>query len=295
VDSTYLAYLVKDLGLRPLAVHLDNGWNSELAVKNIERTLKALKIDLYTYVIDWHEFRDLQWAFLMASTPDSEIPTDHAIVATLFNVAVQQSVKYILLGTNVISESILPLKWGYGYKDLKYIRHIHRTFGKRPLKTYPYYSLIKYFYLLLWKRIEVISILDYVYYDKNEVMSLIQKKLGWVYYGGKHYESVYTRFFQAYILPTKFNIDKRRAHYSNLICSGQMTREAAIEKVKECTYPKDRLEEDLQYAIKKFGVTAEQFQELMSLPPKTFLDYPNQYRTVERLKSVRSFLEALRA
>jgi N-acetyl sugar amidotransferase len=288
VDSTYVAYVVKHLGLRPLAVHLDNGWDSELAVGNIERVLKELNIDLYTYVIDWEEFKDLQLSFLRASTPDAEIPTDHAILATLYRVAHRQGVRYIIMGMNVISESIMPVKWGYGYSDFRYIANVHRRFGSQRLASFPRVGLPKLFYYRVMKRIQLVSILNYVRYDKKQAMETIQRELGWVNYGGKHYESVYTRFFQAYILPRKFNIDKRKAHFSNLICSGQMTRDHALENMEEPVFPPDRLKEERDYVIKKLAITEEEFEQIMSLPTRTFEAYPTNYSLTERIKKFNS-------
>jgi N-acetyl sugar amidotransferase len=276
VDSTYVAWVVKDLGLRPLAVHLDNGWDSELAVANIEKTLKTLGIDLYTHVIDWEEFRDLQISFLKASTPDGEVPTDHAIFALLYEVAAKHGLKHIIVGTNVISEAILPEKWGYGYFDWSYVKDVHRHFGTARLSTYPHFSLVDLFYYIFLRRIRMVAILNFVDYNKKQAMSILQNKLDWVYYGGKHYESIYTRFYQAYLLPRKFNIDKRKAHYSNLILSGQMSRSEALEAMKEPVYPNDLLEADREYAIKKLNLDQRSFEEIMAAPNKTFLDYKNK-------------------
>ncbi len=286
VDSTYVAYLTHELGLRPLAVHFDNGWNSELAVANIEKTLKTLNIDLSTYVVDWPEFRDLQLSFLRASTPDGEVPTDHAIVALLYQTAVKHGLKHILLGVNVNTEAIMPLMWGYGYADFRYIKAIQHRFGKLPLKTFPRYTLPQLFQYMFARRIQIVPILDFVDYDKESAMRTIQERLGWVYYGGKHYESIYTRFFQSYVLPIKFNIDKRRAHYSNLVLSGQMTRQAACAKMLEPVYSAQGLKEDRAYAIKKLGLTEGEFDAIMALPCKTFLDYPNSFAWIERAKRV---------
>jgi N-acetyl sugar amidotransferase len=277
VDSTYVAWVVKDLGLRPLAVHLDNGWNSELAVSNIEKTLKTLGIDLYTHVIDWEEFRDLQVSFLRASTPDGEVPTDHAIFALLYQLAAKHGLKHIITGTNVISEAILPEKWGYGYFDWSYVKDVHRRFGTSRLSTYPHFSLINLFYYVFLRSIRMVSILNFIDYNKKEAMDVLQKQLGWVYYGGKHYESIYTRFYQAYVLPRKFNIDKRKAHYSNLVLSGQMSRPEALEAMREPVYPEKLLEEDREYAIKKLGLDESSFGEIMAAPNKTFLDYRNNH------------------
>lgn len=286
VDSTYVAWLVKQAGLRPLAVHLDNGWNSELAVANIEKTLNTLGIDLYTHVIDWEEFRDLQVSFLKASTPDGEVPTDHAIFALLYRLAADHGVRYVITGTNVSTEGVLPEKWGYGYFDWRYVKDVHRRFGKSKLTTYPRFSLLKLAYYMFVRRIRMVSILNFIDYDKQRAMETLQKDLGWVYYGGKHYESIYTRFYQAYLLPQKFDIDKRKAHYSGLICSGQMTREQALALMREPVYPPQLLEQDREYTIKKLQFTEEQFGAIMSAPLKTFLDYRTSHRLFEWAKSL---------
>lgn len=284
VDSTYVAWLVKDLKLRPLAVHLDNGWNSELAVSNIEKALKTLGIDLYTHVIDWEEFRDLQISFLKASTPDGEVPTDHAIWALLYQMAAKQKLKHIITGTNVVSEAILPEKWGYGYFDWSYVKDVHRRFGHAKLSTYPHFSLPELFYYIFLRRIRMVSILNFIDYNKQQAMDVLQKQLGWVYYGGKHYESIYTRFYQAYLLPRKFDIDKRKAHYSNLILSGQMSRDEALEAMKAPVYPADLLEEDRQYVLKKLELNEAAFGEIMTAPRRTFLDYRNNHSLFEMAK-----------
>ena len=207
-------------------------------MSNIENTLKELNIELYTYVVDWNEFKDLQLSFLMASTPDGEVPTDHGMIALLYKMAYKLKVKHILTGVNFKTESVLPLKWGYGYFDLKYIKGIQKKFGTYKLKSYPKLSLLKLLFYSKICGIRFIPFLDYFEYDKAEAMNIIINKLGWKDYGGKHYESVYTRFYQSYILPVKFNIDKRRAHLSNLICSGQLSREDALQQIKKEPYPK---------------------------------------------------------
>lgn len=286
VDSTYVAWLVKDLGLRPLAVHLDNGWNSELAVANIEKALKVLGIDLYTHVIDWEEFRGLQVSFLKASTPDGEVPTDHAIFALLYRMAAKNGIRHVITGTNVATEAVLPEKWGYGYFDWRYVKDVHRRFGTRRLTTYPHFSLAGLFYYVFLRRIRMVSILNHIDYDKAQAMQLLQEKLGWVYYGGKHYESIYTRFYQAYVLPRKFHIDKRKAHCSTLICSGQMTREQALEAMREPVYPARALLDDRDYTIKKLGLTIEQFEQIMAAPTKTFHDYRTSHAVFETAKKL---------
>jgi N-acetyl sugar amidotransferase len=286
VDSTYVAWLVKELGLRPLAVHLDNGWNSELAVANIEKTLKTLDIDLYTHVVDWEEFRDLQISFLKASTPDGEVPTDHAIFALLYQTAAKHGLRHVFTGVNVVSEGVLPKRWGYGYFDWRYIADVHRRFGNSKLTTYPHFNLLGLFAFMFLHRIRLVPILNYLAYDKNAAMELLQTKLGWEYYGGKHYESIYTRFFQAYVLPRKFSIDKRKAHFSSLICSDQMTREQALGLLKEPVYPERLLQEDLEYSVKKLGLSTAQFDDVLKLPRRSFLDYRNNDAVFEMAKKI---------
>lgn len=280
VDSSYVAYVTKELELRPLAVHLDNGWDSELAVKNIELLLKKLDIDLYTEVLEWEEFRNLQLAFLRASTPDSEIPTDHAIVALLFQKAKEMNIKYIVNGCNIRTETHLPRSWSQGHADWKYIKNIHDQFGTQPLLTYPHYTFFEK--LIYLQRFNWFSILNYLDYSKTDALKILTDKFGWQYYGGKHYESIYTRFFQGYILPKKFGFDKRRTHFSSLICSQEMTRDQALKELQQDPYPQNLVLEDREYVIKKFEITEDEFEQIMALPPKTFLDYPSYDKSLKR-------------
>lgn len=273
VDSTYVAYLTKKYGLRPLAVHLDNGWNSELAVKNIELTLSKLGIDLYTEVLDWDEFRDLQMSFLRASTPDMEIPTDHAILAVLWKQALKHDIKYIISGMNFATESTFVTSWAYGHWDWRYIRGLQKEFSGRPLKTFPHYTLFDLFYTHVLRGVRSVSILNYVDYDKEAAMKVLCEDLGWRYYGGKHYESVYTRFIQGYILPKKFGVDKRYGHFSDVIRSGQMTRGRALDEIEKPPYPEDLFASDYKFVLKKLGLSNEEFEDIMSAPRRTYRDY----------------------
>lgn len=276
VDSTYVAYyLVHKLGLRPLAVHLDNGWDSELAVSNIEKTLINLNIPLYTKVLDWEGFRDLQVAFLKASVANAEIPTDHAIIAALFQIAVEKKIPYIIRGSNFVTEWILPKSWGYSSDDWYHIKALHRRFGTKKLKDFPHYSSFSYwFYYYALRRIREIHILNYIPYDKFQAMRMLQNEFGWRPYGGKHYESIYTRFFQGYILPKKFNIDKRRAHLATLIMAGNITREKALAEIEQDPYADYNFEEEKAYVIKKLNLSPDEFEQIMALPPKSSKDYP---------------------
>lgn len=205
VDSTYVAYLVKKVyGLRPLAIHLDNGWNSELSVANVEQVLKRLDIDLYTEVLDWEEFKDIQISFLKSGISNIEIPTDHAIWAILIKTAAKKKIPYIIAGNNVVTESIMPESWLYGSKDSKLIRGIHSKYGKIKMKHFPYLTLFNFVDYLLIRGIKWVPILNYVNYVKEDVKKFLIEELGWRDYGGKHYESIFTRFFHAYYLPEKF-------------------------------------------------------------------------------------------
>lgn len=284
VDSTYVAYLAKQLGLRPLAVHFDNGWNSELAVKNIERVLRELEIDLYTYVVDWEEFKDLQFSFLRASVPDGEIPTDHAINALLWRQACDRKINYILSGMNFATESFSLPEWAYGHSDWRYIKDVHRRYGAVRLRTYPRFGVGFLIYANLIRRIRVVSILNYVDYHKAEAMELLRNELGWEYYGGKHHESIYTRFYQGYVLPIKFGIDKRYAHLSDLINAGQMSREQALEEIRHPPYAEALRQQDREYVSKKLGLTVGEFDEIMGRPINSFRDYRNSYSLVQFLR-----------
>ena len=281
VDSTYVAYLAKKLGLRILAFHFDNGWNSELAVKNVENIVKKLDVDYQTWVVDWEEFRDLQIAFLKASVANAETPSDHAFLAATYRLCAKYKIKYFLNGSNFATEAILPNSWGYNAKDVKHLNAIHRLFGKIKFKTYPLLGFNREFYYTYIKKIKMVRLLNYVPYVKEEAMKTIENELGWVYYGGKHYESVFTRFFQAYYLPHKFNFDKRLAHLSSLICSGQITREQALEEMKKDTYPPDLLAQDKEYVIKKLGMTPAEFENILEGPPKSYKDYPNDEKRLQ--------------
>lgn len=281
VDSSYVAYVVKKLGLRPLAVHLDNGWDSELSVNNIFKELEILGIDLKTHVINWNEFRDLQLAFLKASTPDSEIPSDHAIVSIMYKMAEEFGIKYVITGRNVRTETHVPLSWSHGHHDWKYIKSVHEMFGTIPLMTYPFRTPSdekRYQKSQVW-----VDLLNYVDYVKKDAIQILEDELGWEYYGGKHYESIYTRFFQGYILPKKFGFDKRRGHLSSLICSGEITRNDALKEMENEPYPLDLQEKDRIYVIKKLGISEEEFESIMNLPPKKIIDYPSYERDNRRI------------
>jgi N-acetyl sugar amidotransferase len=300
VDSSYVAYVTKrKLGLRPLAIHMDNGWNSEIAVRNIENIVKILELDLHTEVLDWEEFRRLQLAFLRAGTPDSEIPTDHAIVTTLLRQAEKHRVHWIMDGSNLVTELMVPATWSHGHSDWRYIRGLNARFGGVPLKTYPHYT---YFERWVWyqhvRKVQRFFPLDFIDYNKLEAMRVMGEELGWEYYGGKHYESIYTRFYQGYMLPERFNFDKRRPHLSCLVNGGLMTREQALEEIRKPAIPPAQLAEDRAFVIKKLGIDEAEFGRIMAAPRKTFWDYPSYERDADRdpwLKLMRVLAQGPRA
>lgn len=279
VDSTYVAYKVKELGLRPLAVHLDNGWDAELAVSNIKNVLKKLGIELYTHVLDWEEFKSLQIAFLRASTPDSEIPSDHAIGALMKSFAVKEDIP-LIWGVNFSSEAVLPRTWSQGHMDWGYIKKVNTLFGTQKLKDFPHYSVYKRIYWNRFKQIKTYSLLDYIEYDKEKAKKFLIEELDWRDYGGKHHESIYTKFFQAHILPVKFGYDKRRAHLSSLILAGQVDRQTALLELQKPLYDEKELQEHLIYVPKKLGLSREEFEEIMKAPPRKYEEFSPKFPKV---------------
>lgn len=267
VDSSYLAYVaVKELKLRPLAVHLDNGWNTELAVKNINNIVEKLNIDLYTHVLGWNEFKELQLAFLKASVIDIELLTDHAIGETIYRINKKFKIGYFLSGFNCQSETVMPTKWLYPYKmDSLNIKDIYRKHGiKLPLKTFKFLNF--YEYLTFGKnQMKLIPILNNVDYIKEKAIKVLKEELDWRDYGNKHEESFFTKFYQSYILPKKFNVDKRRAHLSSLICTNQKSRDQALEELALPILNNE--ENDINYFIKKLGLSMQEFERIMILPP----------------------------
>ena len=296
VDSTYVAYLVKQLGLRPLAVHLDNGWDSELAVKNVENIITKLGFDLFTLVVNWEEFKDIQLAYLKASVVDIEVVSDHAIFATMYKLAKEKNIGYIISGTNVVTEFIMPPSWLFQKMDFSNLKDIHRQYGKRKIRTYPFFDFKKYVYYSAILKLTPVSILNYVPYNKKKIKEIIKKELNWRDYGGKHYESVFTKFYQAYILPHKFKIDKRKAHLSTLICSGQMLKDEALAELDKPLYDPNELKTDIEYVIKKLGLTPAVFDGIMQQPVRKHSEfktdkhlkegYMNLLRKTERVRKI---------
>jgi N-acetyl sugar amidotransferase len=280
VDSSYLAWLaVKEFQLRPLVVHVDTGWNSELAVHNIQNIVQKLRIDLHTLVIDWNEIRDIQRAYFFSGVANLDVPQDHAFIASLYREAKKYGIRDVLNGGNMQTESILPSAWGYDASDSVNLRAIHRRFGRVPLRNYP--TITAFQRLLLNPYVLGMRVhrpLEYIAYEKETAKKILKEELGWRDYGGKHYESIFTKFHQAYYLPTKFGYDKRLAHLSSLIVSGQLAREDAIRELEEPLYEERVLREELHYWLKKLDVTQAEFERVMSEQPKYAQEYPTNDR-----------------
>tara|TARA_R100001132_G_C3268015_1_gene90453 strand:- start:701 stop:1804 length:1104 start_codon:yes stop_codon:yes gene_type:complete len=273
VDSSYMAYLAKEWELRPLVVHFDNGWNSELAVNNIEEIVTRLGFDLETLVMDWSEFRDLQRSYFKASVVDIEVCTDQLIQGSLYQLAAKNGIRSILSGTNWATEWLMPPTWNYRKQDLVNLRNIHRQFGTVPLRNSTTYGLRQQIWYTYFKGIKTYSILDLVDYSKARAKKVLMSELGWRDYGGKHYESVFTRFYQGYMLPKKFDVDKRKAHLSNLILTGEITRDEAIAELQMPPYDEDLQNEDKAYVAKKLGFSDAEFDAILTADPVPHAHY----------------------
>lgn len=277
VDSSYLAYVAKEkMGLKPLIYTVDTGWNLAVAEENIKRIVKALDLDMYTEVVKWDEMKDLQLAFLKSQVAYQDIPQDHVIFAGLYNYAVKKGIKYVLTGSNNATESVRPpIEWVY-LNDLALIKDIHKKFGTVELKTMPMCGMFKYrLYYAYIKGMKRVAPLDFIHYDKNAVEKELNEKFGWQKYENKHYENIFTRFYEGYYLPRKFGYDKRKCYFSNLILTGQMTREEALAKLAENPYDEETMQEDMEYIAEKLGITKNEFKEIINGENKTYKDYKN--------------------
>ena len=289
MDSTYTLYKAVKLGLRPLAVHLDNGWNSDIAVKNINNATKILNVDLETVVVDWEEFKDLQVSFLKASVSDAEVPTDWVIFSILFEAAKKIGVKYIVHGHSFRTEGSTPLSWTY--MDGKYVKSVHRIFGKKKIKSFPIMNMFSFFTYSIFYRIKQIRLLYHISYDEKKVIKLMEDELSWQAYGGKHFESAYTSIFQSYILMKKFSIDKRKLHLSALIRGNQITRKEALLKISSDPFVGG--EKQIAFTVKKLGLKMSEFEDIMSSEVKSYKDYPTYYSLIKKLENLIKFANKL--
>ncbi len=276
VDSSYLIYKAKEWGLRPLIVHFDNGWNTEISVRNINNIINKTGFELYTLIVNWEEFKDLQLSYIKAGVVDLEVPTDHAIYGTWLRLAKKFKIKYVLNGNNYPTESIMPSGWIYNKTDAVNLLNIHKQFGEKKLKTYP---VVKPLQQLLYNQllnINVVKPLNLIEYNKASAKDTLKREFGWTDYGGKHYESFYTKYYQAHILPEKFGIDKRKAHLSNLILSNQISKEAALAELQQPLYNDQELITDTEYFIKKLGLTSSYFEQYIHSPGIAHAKYGQQ-------------------
>ncbi len=279
IDSSYLLYvMVKHYGLRPLVFHVDAGWNSQIAVNNIERLVDGLGLDLYTEVINWEEIKDLQLAFFKSGVPHIDVPQDHAFFATMYKFASKHNIKYILTGGNYSTECIRnPIEWMYYQSDSIQLRDIYKKFGTGKLKDYPVSNILWHkVYLPYIKKIKLIRPLDYVPYNKDEAMQLLVDKFDYQKYPQKHFESRFTRFYESYWLPKKFGYDTRKVQYSSLILTNQMSREEALEKLKFPAYDTETIQQDFEYIATKLDISVKELQSYMDAPNKTYKDYKSQ-------------------
>lgn len=279
IDSSYLTYVAKEeYGLHPLVFHVDAGWNSQVAVNNIERLVDGLGLDLYTEVIDWQEMKDLQLAYLKSGVPHIDVPQDHAFFATMYNFASKHRIKHILTGANYSTECVRnPLEWMYYQSDSTQLRDIHRRFGQRPLKNYPITNILWHkVYLRYVKGVTVVKPLDYVPYIKEEAMQLLVDKFGWQRYPQKHFESRFTKLYESYWLPKRFGFDTRRVQYSSLILTCQMTREEALNCLTEPAYDGDSIKQEFEFVATKLGISIDELQGYMESPKKAYKDYRSQ-------------------
>lgn len=291
VDSSYLAYLTKEMGLNVLLLHCDNGWNSKTAVENIKKIVDKTGFDLETYVINWKEFKDLQRSFIKAGVIDIEVLTDHANRAAMFRIAKKHNIKYVVSGQNFATEHSMPSSWVWNKRDLMNIRGIHRQFGMVPLKTFPTLDSFEILiYTELGLGLKYIEPLNNINYRKDKAMEKLHEYFDWEYYGGKHYESMFTKFYQGYILPTKFNADKRKVHLSDLMRNGEISYEEAEYELKLPIYDEVELKRDREFFCKKLGFTDEEFTKIMSEPPHRHDEYPTDKPYIDFVRKVGRFI-----
>lgn len=287
-DSSYLALKVKELGLRPLVVHVDGGWNSELAVKNIESVVRYCGYDLHTHVMYWEDMKRLQVAYMRSGVANQDVPQDHAFLANLYHFAVQNEIKYVLSGGNIATEAIFPPAWHHSNIDATNLREIFAQFGEGTLKEYRTVNFWQYYiFFPLIKRMKVVRLLNFMPYQRESAIEVLQEKTGWVPYGYKHGESVFTRFFQNYYLFHRYGYDKRKPHFSSLIVSHQLTREAALTELKRLPYDEAEIEEDLLYIGKKLSLSSEELLQLMNAPVRSASDFASDQMKYLIMKSLK--------
>lgn len=281
-DSTYLLHLCAELGLKPLAVHLDNGWNTAISVNNLYSVLDTLKIDLYTYVINWKEFQSILLAQLKSGLPWADAPTDIAIVSSLYKIAAKFDIPYVFVGNNFRTEGKQPTQWTY--TDGKLLKYISKKHGQVKFDTYPNLTMSQLIYYTMYKRIKMIRPFYYIKYDKSEAKKLIKQKYNWRDYGGHHHENIFTRYVIGVWLSQKFDIDKRKVTLSAYVRNNELTRDEALTTMKTPPYSKKLMQEDHAYIAKKLGITVEDFDKIWAINNRSFLDYPSYYPLYQKMK-----------
>ena len=289
LDSSYVAYLLVKAGLKPFAITVNNGWDTDIARHNVLMLTEKLGIDNDRVYVDTDQYRDIQLSLLKASVKNAEAITDHVIIAKMYEYASKLKLKYIVHGGNIVTEAIMPKSWSYTAMDWRQLKGIHRQFGERSIKGFPHMNLWSWFNYTFIKRIKWFPILNYTDYNVEKAKKTLKDEIGWQDYGHKHMENIYTRFFQGYILPKKFNIDKRKAHLSTLICSGQMTRDQALMLMRAPYYPEPLMVHDMENICRYFNLTKAQFNKLIQQKGKSHLDYPNNERWFKRLSRLVEF------
>lgn len=292
VDSSFMLHmLVKEYGLRPLVFHVDGGWNSELSVHNIHVLVDKLGLDLFTEVINWNEMRDFQLSFFKSGVPHIDIPQDHAFVAVLYKFAEKYKIKTILNGGNIATENvIMPYQYYYWGTDLKHINDIIEKFGTVAMNSYPFSSVFRHkLYLRYLKGVKVFKPLNFMPYTKEMAIETLKTVYGWKPYPQKHFESRFTRFYEGYWLPTRFNFDVRRCQLSSLILTDQLTREEALLQLEKPPYDPQTIHQDFEYIATKLGITVDKLQEYHEMPLKFYWDYKNSHILLKNIEKMVSF------
>ena len=292
VDSCYVLIRAVELGLKPLAVHMDNGWNSELAQNNISNLIRLLKVDLYTHVIDWKEYRNMQDAFFKANVVDIELLYDNAMMAVNYKIADKFKIKFILSGMNASTEGLkIPSDWSWFKNDARNIKRIVKKFSNQKIKTFPLFGSFEYFYYKNFKKIKWISFPDYFEYNKQSAIKELENRFNFKKYPYKHYENIFTRFYQAYILPKKFGIDKRKLHLSNLLITNQLKKEEALRIMQQPNYldPEDE-KKDIDYFLKKMNWTKSDLSNYLEQKEISHLAYGSEKKLWQFLNKIFSLI-----
>ena len=288
------------MGLRVLAVHVDAGWNSEIAVQNIQKMCSQLGYDLHTIVIDWPTMKELQRAYMFSGLPNLDVPQDHVFIAAVYKYAMKYKIKYILSGGNVATEGVLPTAWGYSSEDYINIKDVYKKNRRcnKSLRKYPHLNSLQLFGRI-WRNcsgeLKSVRILDYIDYSKSAAIKTLEQEFGWCYYGGKHFESRFTKFFQSYYLPKKFGYDKKRAHLSSLVLNGEISRQDALNEMKnEETYSEEEMLADKEYILKKLDITEKEWDAIMKMPCKSEEDYKNNKALMNAFRKTIRYLGFLK-